>query len=189
MKKKILIIVDAQKDFITGVLGSKEAEEAAVKIVDYIKNNAWDGILYTEDIHFTEEMYKKSKESAHMIPIHCLDPEDNHIEESIYEAIKNGMCPVARQRKTKFAADQTAINENLHELFSVFYEDKNVDFYFCGFCTDICVISNVFAFMNSSEINYDTTEFYVKADCCAGSTPENHEAALKVMNSCLINII
>jgi hypothetical protein len=32
-------------------------------------------------------------------------------------------------------------------------------------------------------------EYYVDVSCCAGSTPEAHDAALKVMKSCHVNII
>ena len=56
---------------------------------------------------------------------------------------------------------------------------------FCGTCTDICVVSNALilkAMRPSLTIN-------VKADCCAGVTKEKHQAALEVMQSCLINII
>ena len=36
---------------------------------------------------------------------------------------------------------------------------------------------------------YPEVEVTVDASCCAGSTPENHLAALEVMKSCQINVI
>ena len=56
----------------------------------------------------------------------------------------------------------------------------------CGFCTDICVISNALALKG---FTYDFAEITVDSKCCAGVTPEKHEAALEVMRSCQINVI
>ena len=54
-----------------------------------------------------------------------------------------------------------------------------------GLCTDICVVSNALllkAFMPEVPITVD-------AACCAGVTPEKHQAALETMRSCQIRII
>ena len=53
---------------------------------------------------------------------------------------------------------------------------------FIGLCTDICVISNALltkAFLPEVRISVDPA-------CCAGVTPEAHEAALATMRSCQI---
>lgn len=63
--------------------------------------------------------------------------------------------------------------------------DRIEEIHLCGICTDICVISNAIllkAFL-------PTTEFFVYKQGCAGVTPELHEAAIKVMASCQVNII
>ena len=54
-----------------------------------------------------------------------------------------------------------------------------------GFCTDICVLSNAIVLRSL----FPNIPIRVKADCCAGSTPELHEAALKVMAANLIEIV
>ena len=56
---------------------------------------------------------------------------------------------------------------------------------FLGIATDICVISNVML----AKAYLPNANIAVKADCCAGITPETHEAALKVMQMCQIDII
>ena len=59
------------------------------------------------------------------------------------------------------------------------------DVEFIGGCTDICVISNallVGAYCPEAEI-------CVRADCCAGTTPEAHAAALCSMRSCQAEIV
>ena len=53
-----------------------------------------------------------------------------------------------------------------------------------GTCTDICVISNALALKSL----YPEIEIYVYEDLCAGTTLENHQAALQVMKSCQVNI-
>ena len=53
-----------------------------------------------------------------------------------------------------------------------------------GLCTDICVVSNALmlkGFMPEVPISVD-------ARCCAGVTPEAHEAALATMASCQIEV-
>ena len=54
-----------------------------------------------------------------------------------------------------------------------------------GLCTDICVISNALlikALLPEVRISVDPK-------CCAGVTPQSHEAALEAMKSCQIQIL
>ena len=53
-----------------------------------------------------------------------------------------------------------------------------------GLCTDICVISNALLI----KACLPNVPIYVDASCCAGVTPEKHNAALEVMKSCLIQV-
>ena len=52
-----------------------------------------------------------------------------------------------------------------------------------GFCTDICVVSNALIL---KAFTHDFADIYVDSKCCAGVTPQKHEAALEVMRSCQI---
>ena len=54
-----------------------------------------------------------------------------------------------------------------------------------GLCTDICVITNALLLKTS----FPEVKISVDASCCAGVTPELHRAALKVMDSCQIDIL
>ena len=54
-----------------------------------------------------------------------------------------------------------------------------------GLCTDICVISN--ALLLRAKMPNTTIE--VIRDACAGTTIENHEAALTAMKSCQIDVL
>ena len=55
-----------------------------------------------------------------------------------------------------------------------------------GFCTDICVITNALILKTHF---YNNAEIIVDSSCCAGVTPEKHNAALEVMKSCQIKVI
>lgn len=55
----------------------------------------------------------------------------------------------------------------------------------CGFCTDICCVSCALLL----RAKFPNTKITIKKDLCAGTTIENHEAALKVMQSCQIDIV
>lgn len=54
-----------------------------------------------------------------------------------------------------------------------------------GLCTDICVISNALLLKAA----LPQARIQVKADCCAGVTPESHENALRAMEMCQIEIV
>jgi nicotinamidase-related amidase len=56
---------------------------------------------------------------------------------------------------------------------------------FVGLCTDVCVISNVLMTRQA----LPDTPIYVDKNCCAGTTPEKHDAAIEVMKSCQIEVI
>ena len=74
-------------------------------------------------------------------------------------------------------------NQNFSQLVNE--DGKDVEVTFCGTCTDICVISNAMIVKSL----YPEVVINVKADACAGLTPDKHKAALNVMDSCQINVI
>jgi nicotinamidase-related amidase len=62
--------------------------------------------------------------------------------------------------------------------------DKNTSITLVGLCTDICVVSNALLL----KAYYPEADITVDSNCCAGVTPESHEAALTTMKMCQINI-
>ena len=60
------------------------------------------------------------------------------------------------------------------------YEIEKIEL--IGVCTDICVISNALLL----KANFPEIPLYVDSSCCAGSSLDAHEAALKVLKSCQI---
>ena len=66
-----------------------------------------------------------------------------------------------------------------------YLKTKNYDsFELCGLCTDICVVSNALLI----KANFYEAEVSVDSACCAGVTVESHNAALKTMQMCQIEV-
>lgn len=72
MSMKVLMVIDAQNDFITGALGNKECEAAVPKIVEMINSKKYDEIILTMDSH--DENYMETKEGKNLPVPHCIVP-------------------------------------------------------------------------------------------------------------------
>lgn len=174
---RVLVVVDMQKDFVDGALGSKEAVAIVPKVVEKIKT--FDGeIFVTKDTH--EENYLDTQEGVNLPVVHCLK------DSSGWDLISpvNEICKQKHESgervevftKPTFGsvelAKYLAMNEKINEVVLI------------GLCTDICVISNAMlikAFLPEVKVTVD-------AACCAGVTPESHNNALAAMKMCQINI-
>lgn len=175
---KTLIIIDMQNDFITGSLGTKEAQaivpNVKKKIQGYVDRG--DQIIFTRDTHYHNYL---DTQEGNMLPVeHCIkDTKGWQIEDEIHEATKSSYIYPAYIDKENFGYN------GWHLLQDVLGNCEEIEL--IGVCSDICVISN--ALILKSEL--PETKITVDASCCAGVTPELHEAALKVMRSCQINVI
>ena len=71
--KKTLIVIDMQKDFVDGSLGTSEAvailDNVKNKIEEYKKNG--DEIIFTRDTH--QEDYMSTNEGKHLPVVHCVE--------------------------------------------------------------------------------------------------------------------
>ena len=169
--KEVLIVIDMQKDFIDGSLGSAEA----VAIVENVKNkiraylDAGKKVYFTKDTH--PEEYLETYEGKHLPVVHCVkDTEGWQISSEL--PFDETLCTVV-EKGTFGYLDWKALLKDAADLE------------ICGLCTDICVISNALIL----RANYPDKDILVDARCCAGVTPELHEAALKVMASNQIEVI
>lgn len=176
--KNILVIVDAQNDFCheNGVLSNKQTCEAASNIVDMLENTVFDRIICTMDTH--NEDYPNTIEGKHLPIVHCVENTWGwKIREDIYKSLYY-QDNVEYLHKSKFAP----VSLELWEKVGIIDDSDKV--YVCGLCTDICVISTAFQLKNLLNC-----EVCLLENCCAGSNPEKHYSALRVMESCQINII
>lgn len=165
--QKTLIVIDMQNDFIDGSLGTAEA----VAIVDNVKAKIDDykavgnEIIFTRDTHL--ENYLDTPEGKKLPVVHCVKGTPGW---EISEKLSTEGCDII----DKPSFGWTKWNERSFEEIEL-----------VGLCTDICVISNALilkAFFPEAEITVD-------ASCCAGVTPETHNAALAAMKMCQINVI
>ena len=164
--KKTLIVVDMQKDFVDGSLGTKEAvgilENLKNKIEEYRRNG--DEIIFTRDTH--QENYMSTNEGKHLPVIHCIEGTPGW---EIYE----GLYVDGAEVVNKPSFGYTGWNK---------YSFEEVEL--IGLCTDICVISNALII----KALFPEIRVSVDSNCCAGVTPEKHEAALETMRSCQVEV-
>ena len=73
--------------------------------------------------------------------------------------------------------------ELAHRLARMAQEDE-LDITLVGLCTDICVVSNALLIKAA----LPETLVRVIKSCCAGVTPESHQAALQTMKMCQVKI-
>ncbi|MCM1184591.1 MAG: cysteine hydrolase [Roseburia sp.] len=173
--KKILVVVDMQKDFIDGALGTKEAvgivERAAAEIAQF------EGTVFvTMDTH--HEDYPDTAEGRKLPVAHCIRMTDGwRIHDKIQEALSGKMYQIIE--KGTFGSLQ--LIEEVRKAAA--QEDMEIECF--GLCTDICVVSNALLLKAA----FPETKITIRADCCAGVTPETHEAALKTMEMCQLDVV
>ena len=175
MGLKYLIVVDMQNDFINGALGTPEAQAIVDKVIAKVCD--FDGtVIFTQDTH--QKNYLHTQEGE-LLPIeHCIqDTPGWHLQSKLEKLCDTRSLSVIE--KPTFGSvrlAQTLAHENENDPI------KSIEL--IGLCTDICVVSNALmlkAFMPEVPILVD-------AQCCAGTTPQAHEAALATMTSCQIHV-
>lgn len=173
--KKILVVVDIQKDFVDGALGTAEACAIIDNAVKKIQN--FDGkIFVTFDTHF--ENYMDTAEGKKLPVPHCIKGTDGwKLNDKISEALFGKGC-TAVEKLTFGSVD-------LPKLIKEEVGDEDFSVELIGLCTDICVVSNALIL----KANFPEKEITVDSACCAGVTPESHDAALTTMKMCQINVI
>lgn len=172
--RDILIVVDMQKDFIDGSLGTKEAEAIVDRVVEEIGKYEAENIIATRDTH--PENYLETQEGRRLPVVHCVkDTPGWEINQKVAEAL----------RGAQIIDKPTFGSRKLAEELSAIAEREEIRVTLVGLCTDICVVSNALlikAFLPEIPVR-------VIAACCAGVTPASHEAALTTMKMCQIEVI
>lgn len=168
--KKLLIVVDMQNDFVTGSLGTKEAQSIVPAVVEKIqkyKNNG-DEIIFTRDTH--SKMYLQTQEGKKLPVEHCIKHTRGW---EIIEELKPYVTNIF-DKPTFGSLEMTDYVTN-----GIYNHIELI-----GLCTDICVVSNALLL----KANLVESEISVDSACCAGVTKESHEAALTTMRMCQITV-
>ncbi len=164
--KKTLIVVDMQNDFVDMALGTKEAvaivPAVKAKIAEYLKNG--DEIIFTRDTH--QENYLDTPEGKKLPVPHCIQGTKGwEIADGLY-------------------VEGCRIIDKPNFGWPHWDEEKLESVEIIGLCTDICVVSNALII----KAMFPDADVKVDKNCCAGVTPESHEAALVTMQMCQISI-
>ena len=177
IKKKILIVVDMQNDFIDGSLGTKEAESIVEKVQAKIEQYKKEGqtVIFTRDTH--KQDYLSSQEGKNLPIEHCIEFTDGW---KISDKLDTSGCEILNKYTFGHVGLPHYISNMTTDMLNNEFEIELV-----GLCTDICVISNALIL----KANFTETPITVDASCCAGVTPYKHKCALETMKSCQINII
>ena len=178
---KVLVVIDMQKDFVDGALGSPEAQaivpNVAAKVKDYAEMED-SLVVYTRDTHFAD--YADTREGRYLPVPHCIFETEGW---EIVPEVLNDQAAIAIFDKETFG--YSTIAEEISYIVSGELDQEIDSIEVCGLCTDICVVSNALIL----KANFPNIPFVVDSACCAGVTPEKHEAALEVMRSCQIDVI
>lgn len=173
--KKILVVIDMQKDFVDGALGTKQAAGIIQRAAEKIKN--FDGdIFVTYDTHF--ENYADTAEGKKLPVVHCVkDTPGWQLDKNIAAALEG---------KDYIPVEKHAFGSlELPGLIAEKVGGSDFSAELIGICTDICIVSNALILKAS----FPEAPVSVDSACCAGVTPEKHNAALETMRSCQIDII
>ena len=191
---KAVVFVDVQKDFIDGALKNETAIEVTPKIVEFAKECAADPdckLYATRDTHqktkYNVDLYGEGTPydgymmtlEGKRLPVeHCIELTDGWMIDNRLMEVLDGKCT--------FVNKPTFGSFDLVEIINEDFENKKLDeIVLCGFCTDICVVSVALLL----RAKFPNTTITVMKDLCAGVTPVTHDAALKTMRMCQIDVI
>ena len=171
--RKLLVVVDMQNDFIDGSLGTAEACAIVENVKEKIRKYDQRDIFVTMDTH--PENYLETQEGRNLPVEHCIiGSEGWKVRADIAE-----LLPEARvYEKPTFGS--MALAKDIAEIAA----REEIEIELIGLCTDICVVSNALllkAAMPEVKVSVDPS-------CCAGVTPESHEAALTTMKMCQVGM-
>ncbi|MDO5124107.1 MAG: isochorismatase family cysteine hydrolase [Eubacteriales bacterium] len=172
--KNFLVVVDMQKDFVDGSLGTGEAVAIVPNVVKKIKG--FDGeIFVTFDTHF--EDYLNTAEGRKLPVEHCIKGTNGF---ELNSQVQNALDGREYKKVEKLTFGSVELPALIKEAAGK--EDFTVEL--VGLCTDICVVSNALIL----KANFPDKEISVDSSCCAGVTVQSHEAALKTMAMCQIDV-
>lgn len=180
--KKLLVVVDMQNDFVTGSLGTEEAQALIKPMSEFIKN--FDGdVTSTQDTHY--ENYLETQEGE-LLPVkHCIEFTEGW---EIVPEIRQAMI----EKRESIEGEQIIPNFEKHTFGALWFGNElkykwfdYKEIHFVGVCTGICVISN--AVIAKSAL--PEAKIVIHKDLCACVSPESHERALESMKTLQMDII
>ncbi len=190
--KKVLFVIDAQNDFITGALKNDFAKAKVPNIVNKIKH--WDGaIIATHDTHFNKiqvesnwppmegKAYEDTLEGQKLKIPHCIKLSEG------YEIQKDILA--ACQEKNSdgehlfLAVDKYTFGKIDWKEYLAGMEFEEIEL--CGFVSSICVLANAVIL----RATFPNMKITVDGSCIADITPEGQKAAIACLKAQHIDVI
>ena len=172
---KCLVVIDVQNDFVSGSLGTPEAQAMLPRLEEKLRG--FEGCVWmTLDTHGAD--YMDTQEGKHLPVPHCVRGTEGW-------QLAGELGKLAESLGAGIVEKPTFGSEELVASLKALYEAGELEsIELVGLCTDICVVSNALmlkAAMPELPMSVDSA-------CCAGVTPQKHKAALEVMRSCQIAV-
>ena len=192
---KAVVFVDVQNDFVKGgalAYGYPEKSNTE-KIIAFAQDCRAKGYaLYaTQDTH--DDDYMNTLEGKKLPVLHCVKGTLGHeVIDLLHKDVdRNAIIPYGHMiEKNTFGSFDLV--EKIYMDFgheddysSGEYGEPLEEIILCGYCTSICIASNALM-LRASRPN---TKITVRADLCGDVDKESHEAALRVMRNCQIDIV
>lgn len=164
------IVIDAQNDFTYGALRNDDAINAIPNIRKELDKAVASGdeIFFTMDTHHKD--YMQTLEGQNLPVPHCIMGTEGR-------EIVNELLP--------YTEKAIVLNKNTFGFlrWKEYLEDADI-VRVCGFCTDICVISNLLII----RAIFPNKRIILVENACAGVTKESHAAAVMTARACQIEI-
>ena len=187
----VVVVVDPQNDFISGSLAGGMSDIPCTVynlcnyLLEFFNNSEKENqkVFVTLDKH--DENYLDTVEGHHLPIKHCINGTDGA---EIHPIIKATLDIGAKDFDISYIEKSSFGSLELSKQILELVQDgsstiKSITL--VGFCTDICVISNALLLKTC----LPNTEIYVKENCCAGTTQQAHNDAIKIMSGCHVNIL
>ncbi|MCL2438514.1 MAG: cysteine hydrolase [Coriobacteriia bacterium] len=181
---KVLIVVDMQKDFIDGSLGTDEAVAIVNKVAKRIADSKGELVLFTKDTHGAD--YLDTPEGKKLPVVHCVEGTEGwQINDRVMNAWRGNVDTIVLDELQENTFTKPVFGSVDLVLFLEQHANEISEIEILGLCTDICVVSNALMIKNT----LPDIEIKVNAACCAGVTPQSHQEALNTMQMCQVTII
>ena len=170
--KGIVVVIDMQHDFISGALSTPEAKTIVPAVVARMQAEQEAGslLVFTRDTHGPD--YLTTLEGKLLPAPHCEKGTEG------WELARE-IAPFAQNA---ILVDKPTFGSVALPALLRPHVGPDTEFLIFGLCTDVCVASNALLL----RAHFPNHRIFVAPDCCAGITPQSHEAALTTMAMCQI---
>ncbi|MGN0665143.1 MAG: cysteine hydrolase family protein [Huintestinicola sp.] len=178
--KKLLVVVDYQKDFVDGALGFEGAEGLDSKIAAKIRKYAADpdgAVCCTLDTHF--DNYLETREGRNLPVVHCIKGTPGH--ELYGETAK----AAAEAKAPAFEKNSFGLVITPEIAAKLPAKDDVASVELCGLVSNICVISNAVVF----SAYYTEADIIVDAECTASHDPAMNDKCLDILSGIQVKVI